>query len=54
MLVAFAGIARAGIVAAELLDQLLVAMDDARTAFDLRLAVKIPSGVCSSIQKLWS
>jgi len=54
MLVALAGIARAGIVTAELLDQLLVAVDDTRAAFDLRLAVKIPSGACSSIQKLWS
>jgi hypothetical protein len=54
MLVKLAGIAGAGIAAAELLDQFLVAVDDARTTFDLRLAVKIPSGVCSSTQKLWS
>ncbi len=52
MLVTPAGIAGAGIVAAKLLDQFLVAVDDARSAFDLRLAVKIPSGVCSLIQKL--
>src|SRR5262249_14046939 len=38
----------------ELLDQFLVALDDTRSAFDLRLAVKNPSGVCSSVQKLKS
>jgi len=54
MLVTLARIARAGIVAAELLDQFFVAIDEARSAFDLRLAVESPSGVCSSIQKLWS
>jgi hypothetical protein len=46
----------AWIVAAQLLDQFLVAMDEAKTALNAGFAVESPSGACSSIQKLkfWS
>jgi hypothetical protein len=46
--------ARARIIPPELFDQFLVAANDPRAAFDLRLAVESPSGVCSSAQKLKS
>ena len=46
--------ARARVIAAELLDEFLVAMDDAIAALDPGFAVESPSGVCSSAQKLKS
>jgi len=49
-----AGSARAWVVAAELLDQLLVAMDHAIAALDACFAVEIPSGACSCARKLTS
>ena len=43
--------ADARIVAAELFDQLLIAVDNAMAALDAGLAVESPSGVCSLAQK---
>jgi len=50
----FAGSARTWIIAAQLLDQFLIAMDEAVTALDAGFAVESPAGVCSSTQKLKS
>lgn len=42
------------VVAAEPLDQLLVAVDDPITSLDLSFATGTPGGACSSAQKLSS
>jgi hypothetical protein len=54
LLEAAAGSAGAWIAAAELFDQLFILAYDAMTTLDVRLGVKIPSGVYSSTQKLKS
>jgi hypothetical protein len=54
LLKALARAAGARIIAAELFDKFLVAVDDAVAALDGGLAVESPSGACSSIQKLKS
>jgi hypothetical protein len=41
-------------LSAELFQTFLIAVDHAITAFDAVIAVKIPSGVCGSLQKLTS
>ena len=48
---ATAGAAGARVVATQLLDQLLVDVDNAKTSLDPRLTVESPSCACSSAQK---
>jgi hypothetical protein len=45
------GTAGAQIVSPKLLDQFLVAMDDAQTLLDRCFGVESPAGVCSTAQK---
>jgi hypothetical protein len=46
-----AGAAGTQIVAAELLDQFLVAMHEAQSLLDRGFRIEIPSGACSTAQK---
>ena len=43
--------AGAGVVAAELFEEFLVAVDDAEAALDVGFRVESPSGACSAAQK---
>jgi hypothetical protein len=52
LLITPARAAGARVIAAKLFDQFLVAMDDTLAALDGGFTVEIPSGACSSIQKL--